>query len=378
LIRPLSTRPPGPPFRAAAPWKIVLLVAVAIWGRGRAQRQAAPWKIVLLLVAVAMASALSACVPQPNLEVRMGIVGGSQPLWRYVAAQREQLLAPSGYQVSFAAYPSEAALKESFLNREVDVMATLPPQLPALFQGGVEVQYFLPIAWLKEGYPIIVPTESAIRSPADLSGAKLSTFPSDHPGLAYWQAFIQENYGFRLADRTSLILSQNPEVSLLSGEADAATIDSVAWGQLKGQGKYRAVSDLATEWAKLSGSPRPLLYGGYVARREWVEKDRRFVDDFIQANYKALQAYQKDQKAFLQIAAAYTDVNVPSMDVEVLQSVASYLGMPEVPPERAYVTQSDVSDYDRVFQLLVKSGYLKGNLPPASSLFYVSASRPKG
>lgn len=336
------------------------------------------WKTVLLLLATAMALALNACSSQPKLEVRMGIVGGSQPLWRYVAQQREQVLAPSGYLVSFAAYPSEAALKDAFLTKEVDVMATLPPQLPALSQGGTEVQYFLPIAWLKEGYPIIVPAESAIRNPADLAGAKLSTFPSDHPGLAYWQAFIQENYGFRLADKTSLIMGQNPEAALLRGEADAATMDSVAWGQLKAQGTFRAVSDLATEWTKASGSSRPLLYGGYVARKEWVEGNRRFADDFIQANYKALQAYQKDQRAFLETAAAYTDANVPPMDVGVLQSVASYLGMAQVPPERAFITAEDVADFDRFFQLLVKSGYLKPNLPPASSFFYVSAYGPKG
>ena len=308
----------------------------------------------------------------------MGIVGGSQPLWRYVAQQKEKLLAPTGYLVSFTAYPSESALKDAFLNKEVDVMATLPPQLPALAQNGVEVQYFLPIAWLKEGYPIVVPVESAIRSPADLAGAKLSTFPSDHPGVAYWQAFIQENYGFRLPDKTSLIVSQNPENALVNGEAEAATVDSVAWGQLKGQGRYRAVSDLATEWAKLSGSSRPLVYGGYVGRKEWVQLNGRFVDDFIRANYQALQAYKADQRAFLETAASYSGQNTPAMSAEVLESVAGYLGMSQVAPERAYVTEADLADHDRLFQLLARSGHIRGNAPPASSLFYLSPSRPKG
>ncbi|MDP2726768.1 MAG: MqnA/MqnD/SBP family protein [Dehalococcoidia bacterium] len=306
----------------------------------------------------------------------MGIVGGSQPLWRYVAQQRDQLL-PSNYLVSFSIYPNESALKSAFLNKEVDVIATLPPQLAALSQAGVQAQYFSPIAWLKEGYPIIVPTASAIRSPADLAGAKLSTFPSDHPGLAYWQAFIQENYGFRLADQTSLVISQSPEDTLLNNEADAATVDAVAWGQLKGQGKYRAISDLATEWAKLSGSSRPLMYGGYVARKEWVDKNQKFVDDFTKANYQALQAYQKDQKAFLERAAAYADPNASSMTNEVLQSVADYLGMSQVAPERAYVTEADVADYARLFPLLAKTGYLTGSVPPAGNFFYLSPSRPK-
>lgn len=330
-----------------------------------------------VLVMLAAALALASCSSPPPLEVRMGIVGGSQPLWRYVAQERDKLLTPSGYLVSFRAYPSESALKDAFLNSEVEVMATLPPQLPALAQAGVQAQYFLPISWLKEGYPIVVPNESAIRSPADLPGARLSTFPSDHPGLAYWQGFIQENYGFRLADKASLIVSQNPEAALLNGQADAATADSVAWGQLKGQGKYRAVSDLATEWAKLSGSSRPLLYGGYVARKEWLERNQRFVEHFIQVNYGALQAYRQDQQAFLDTAASYSEADVPAMPADLLQAVADYLGMAQVPPERAYVTEADVADYDRLFQLLAKTGYLK-EAPPASSFFYLSSSRPKG
>lgn len=338
-------------------------------------------KVCLTLVAIS-ALALTACASKVPLgisktEVRLGIVGGSQPLWRYVAQQKEQLLPSSEYVVSFSVYPNEFALKEAFLSNSLDAMATLPTQLPALAQAGTDVQYFLPIAWLKEGYPIIVPSESTIRSPADLDGARLSTFPSDHPGLAYWQIFIQENYGFRVADKASLVISQNPETALLNGEADAATMDSVAWGQLKSQGKFRAVSDLATEWAKISGSSRPLVYGGYVARKDWIERNRRFVDEFIQANFKAFQAFQQDPKGFLDSAASYSEGNASPISIEVLQSVASYLGMSDAAPERAYLTEADAADYGRIFQLLAKGGYLKGNTPQAESLFYISSARPK-
>lgn len=307
----------------------------------------------------------------------MGIVQGSQPLWRYVAQQKDQLLAPSGYQVSFASYPSESALKDAFVKNEVDVIATLPPQLPMLAQAGLNVQYFSPIAWLKEGYPIIVPNDSPIKTPADLDGEKLSTFPSDHPGFAYWQAFVQENYHFRLADKTSLIIGLSPEAKLFSGDADAATVDSVVWGQLKTQGQFRVVSDLATEWARLSGSSRSLLYGGYVARQDWIQKNPKFVEDLISANFRALQAYKKDPKAFMDVAAAYSDANAPQIPADILQAVGDYLGMSQVDAERVYVTDGDVADYDRVFQLLTKTGYLRGSVPAASSLFYLSSSRPK-
>jgi len=352
------------------------------------KRYAGRWKvfgaggnIMMFLLALAASIALSACssifTPAVTSVVRMGITGASQPLWRYVAQQRDKLLTPSGYLVSFTSYSSEAELRRAFLNGDIDVMATLPPQVPALAQEGVNVQYFLPIAWLKEGYPIVVPVESGVRSLADLDGKKLSTFQSDHPGFAYWQAFIQANYGFRLADRTSLAIGSNPVEPLLNGDADAATLDSVAWGQLKGAGKFRVVSDLATEWAKLSGSSRPLAYGGYVARKEWLAGNQQFVEDFIRVNYQALQDYKKDQKAFMDIAGAYAEGGAQPIPSDVLQSVADYLGMSLVGAERAYLTDADVADYDRVFQLLVKTGQLKSNLPPATSLFYLSGARPK-
>ncbi|MDP2659277.1 MAG: PhnD/SsuA/transferrin family substrate-binding protein [Dehalococcoidia bacterium] len=347
---------------------------------GRWKALGADVRLAVILLALVAATAMSACssifTPAITSDVRMGITGGSQPLWRYVAQQRDKLLTPSGYLVSFTSYNSEADLRNAFLNGDVDVMATLPPQAPALAQEGVNVRYFLPIAWLKEGYPIVVPVESGIHSLSDLDGKKLSTFQSDHPGFAYWQAFIQANYGFRLADRTSLVMSLNPGEPFLNGDADAATLDSVVWGQLKGAGKFRVVSDLATEWAKLSGSSRPLAYGGYVARSEWLDENQQFVEDFIRANYRALQDYKKDQKSFMDIAAAYSEGGAQPMPADVLQSVADYLGMSQVAADRAYLTDADVADYERVFQLLAKTGYLKGNVPAAASLFYVSGARP--
>lgn len=333
--------------------------------------------ILFPLLMVSLSACSSIFISGPTLTVRMGIVGASQPLWRYVAAQKETLLRPSGYEVSFRSFANEGDLKRAFVNNEIDVLATLPPQVPVMAQEGAGVQYFSPIAWLKEGYPIVVPTESPIQSPADLQGRRLSTFPSDHPGFAYWQAFIQANYNFRLADKTNLAISQNPDGPLLNGDADAATMDSVAWGQLKPTGKFRAVSDLATEWARVSGSTRPLIYGGYVARADWIQKNKKFVDDFIQANYKALQSYRKDQKAFLDTAAAYNDADVRPMPADILKSVADYLGMTDVAPERAFVTDADVSDHNRVFELMTRTGYLKPGTPPAATLFYISDQRPK-
>ncbi|MDO8689211.1 MAG: PhnD/SsuA/transferrin family substrate-binding protein [Dehalococcoidia bacterium] len=347
----------------------------------RGKALGANMRVAVILLAMVAAAAMNSCssifTPAITSEVNMGITGASQPLWRYVAQQRDKLLTPSGYLVSFTSYNSEAELRKAFLNGDIDVMATLPPQVPALAQEGVNAQYFLPIAWLKEGYPIVVPVESGIHSLSDLDGKKLSTFQSDHPGFAYWQAFIQANYGFRLVDRTSLVMSLNPGEPLLNGDADAATLDSVAWGQLKGTGKFRVVSDLATEWAKLSGSSRPLAYGGYVARKEWLDENQQFVEDFIRANYRALQDYKKDQKTFMDIAGAYSEGGAQSIPADVLQSVADYLGMSQVGADRAYLTDADVADYDKIFQLLAKTGYLRGSVPPTASFFYISGARPK-
>ena len=50
------------------------------------------------------------------------------------------------------------------------------------------------------------------------------------------------------------------------------------------------------------------------------------------------------------------------MPKDVHQFIATYLGYDEVGPERAYVNQDDVQDYELVYQLLYESSFLHRTL----------------
>ena len=93
--------------------------------------------------------------PAQTIQVKLGIYGGSQTLWRYMAYKKDEMLRPRGYEVSFTRYPTEGALQAAFLKKDIDVIATLPTDVPSFVEDGRQVQFFLPIAWVQEGYPLI-------------------------------------------------------------------------------------------------------------------------------------------------------------------------------------------------------------------------------
>lgn len=305
----------------------------------------------------------------------LGIQGGTQTLWRYLAHRKEAVLRPLGYEVSFRIFPSEEALSQAFLKDKIQVAATLASQLPLLAES-IPVQFFLPMAWVRDGFPIIVPAGSPVMSLPELSGKRLSSFPLDHPGFAYWRALALENYGFRIEERMNLIPSLAPEVPLREGQAEAAVVASPAWSALKQEGGYRLLSDLATEWRKLSPSPEPLMFGGYMARKAWIQGQRGFVEDLIRLHHEALRRYQDDREAVLAAATAYSGPEVPPLTRQVNQDIASYLGLDVVSPERVYISNQDVEDYRRIYALLARAGYLRSEPRSAEDLFYHSQQRP--
>lgn len=328
-------------------------------------------KIVIKLawVVLALGLIMGCASPQP-VEVKMGIAGGSQTLWRYVAQKRGELLQPKGYAVTFLNYPDEGALKEAFLKGQIDVITGLPSMLPSLKKEGADTQYFLPIAWIKDGFPLIVPVSSPVQALSELVGKRIGTLPAAHPAMAYWRAFIVENYGFRWEEKTTLVESPAPYELLTSGQADAAMVDSVTWSQLRGSGGYRVLTSLKDEWQKISSAPRLLMYGGYMARRDWVKSHEKFVEDFIQVNYEALKDYKTNKSVALDVISAYKEGNAPALPREMNEFIATYLGYEDVPAERIFIARSDIDDYQRLFRMLVKAGYLGEEPSSASDFFY--------
>lgn len=305
--------------------------------------------------------------------IRLGILQGTQTLWRYFALQKARLLEPLGHHVEFANFPAEGALQDAFIRGELDGMANLPTVLPLLAARGVPVQLFLPFAWLREGFPLVVRRESAARSVADLAGRPVASLPLDQPGMAYWRALALANYGLHIENHLALRQAASPEQLLLQGQVEGAVIASPAWAALKTAPEFRLVSDLSSEWRRFSGSGRLPIFGGYIARRDWIAEQRGFVEDLLRLHAEALERYTTDRTGFL--AAVSRTNGLPELEPEANQAIATYLGYDDVKPERLSVSDDDVADYEQLFPLLLQSGFLVEPPPAALSLFYVSPLR---
>jgi ABC-type nitrate/sulfonate/bicarbonate transport system substrate-binding protein len=340
-------------------------------GFARASQRLTSTRICACLpVLVLLAPIILACsTPKQPQEIRLGISGGTQTLWRYVANRNDELLRPQGYTATFTVFPDEDELRAAFVRGDLDVIGTLLPQVPALAEAAVEPRFFLPIAWLAEGLPLVVFRDAPFQGVEDLEGHRVSTLPLSHPGFAYWRAFALANYGLRLERDWQLVEDPFPESALQSQIVQAAIVASPAWVELRADSRYKLISDLATEWRRFSGSSRPPVFGGYVARETWLASHKTFVADFVRVHEEAMRSFQRDRSAFFESIAAPGSGANPILPATVHEGIAAYLGMDAVGPERTRLTRQDIADYERIFPLLAQAGYLRAAPPSAERLF---------
>nr|MBI4318590.1 ABC transporter substrate-binding protein [Chloroflexota bacterium] len=306
-------------------------------------------------------------LPRGKGTVRIGIAGGTQTLWRYLVRRREEMLRPLGRDVELRPYNTEGDLRQAFLDNQVDIIATLPPAVPSLIQAGVEAQFFLPIAWIKEGYMFIARSDLPIQSMSDLAGKPVAIYPLTHPGFAYWMAFLPRNYGIAVR-QLQYRETDNPEVPLQAGEVWAASVGSAQWSGLKQTQKYRKISDLSQEWRKISGSDELLMFGGYLARTSFIQENQDLIEQFIRVHHEMLKQYKANKQAVIE--AITGDQAGPYLTREQNEFIAWYLGLDDVSPERVYISDHDVRSYEQVYSLLVEGGYLQKAPTSVEALFY--------
>lgn len=297
--------------------------------------------------------------------IRLAISPGTQTLWRFLIQRNATLLRPKGHVVDFHNVPTEEGLREGLLSGKYDAVATLATALPGLAQAA-SVKLFLPIAWIHEGYPLVVADGSSIQRVADLPGRPVAHFPLTHPGMAFWRAFLHKHHGLR-AEALRGVETLDPHVPLGNGQVEAAFVGGAGWAALRQAGGYRKVADLRDELRWLRGGDRPAIFAGFVAREEWLRANTRFVGDLIQAARQGLDLYRRDREAFLDVVSGEPSWAALSRDENAAMAV--YLGYDEVPPERVGLTAEDVEDYRALFPLLVEAGVVGEAPADAGALF---------
>lgn len=323
--------------------------------------------LALAVTALGSGSALltAACETKPT--VRLGISQGSQTLWRYVVARGEELLASSGYRAEFKTYGTEAEVADALRKNEIDVLATVVSGLPQVRSvAGGDVRMFLPIAWLDEGYPIVVRQESPLQSTADLAGKRVAIFPAQHPATLFWRTLVQANYRVNLLDAWGARPSEQPEILLEDGGFDAAMTSSPALPSLLAAG-YRQLTNLSREWVQQRTSDRLMLFGGYMARQSFITNFRPFAREFVRANRVALERYRADRSAFLAVVSDQIG-GLPAISEPENASIAAYLGMNTVTPDRVALDDADVADMDVLLRLMREAGVIQENLTGSQAL----------
>jgi ABC-type nitrate/sulfonate/bicarbonate transport system substrate-binding protein len=297
---------------------------------------------------------------------RIGISPGNQTLWRFLQARRDELLGAKGHVVEMTNVNSEDDLRDGLIGGRFDAIATLLPALPQLVEAGHAVRFFLPIAWLREGYPLVVPNSSPIKAVGDLAGKRVATFPLTHPGFAYWRAFLLKHYGIR-GEQASAIQTLDPQDPLVGGQVDAAVLSGTGWAALQAMGGYRKVADLQGEFRWLTGSDRLAIFAGFLGKASWVDGNAKLVADLTEAARQGLDQYKRDKNAFLDVV---TNVpNAPQMTRDDSAAIATYLGYDAVTPDRVRLTNEDVEDFRRFFPLMADAGILKAPPQDAGALF---------
>jgi ABC-type nitrate/sulfonate/bicarbonate transport system substrate-binding protein len=331
-----------------------------------------------LLQTAALATAAGPLAPRragaASAKARLGITAGTQTIWRYLAARQAELLEkPLGYDLEFRIFPADATMRTVFLANDLEGFTTLIPEAAALVDQKVDVQFFLPIAWVRETGVFVVKKDSGIKSLAEARGRKIATSPLRQAGLANFRAFVLQNHGFKLEDHMDLLQVNTPDVPLEAGQTDGAYISSVHWARLKDTGRYVKLTSLGEEWARISKSPRLLAFGGVLARRKWIEENRKLVDGLIGAAKEAQRHFQRNRAEFLELVRNYdADGSIKKQTTEQAAFTAWSLGHEDVGPERVHLTSQDVEDFKLVFGLLEKAGYLK-TVPRVETLFYLTA-----
>jgi ABC-type nitrate/sulfonate/bicarbonate transport system substrate-binding protein len=302
------------------------------------------------------------------LKVRMAITGGYETFWAYLNHEKEKLLIPSGYDVEFNVMQNPMIV-QGMVSGGLDVGTFLFPLVGNLMDKGVPARFFLPIAWMFEGYVLAVPKDSPFKTVGDLKGKKLASRPPEDPSTWFAVVVLWKNYGVRLEKDFDLQPTVMVPQMLESGKADAGIVAAGQWAALKQTGKYRVLTTVADEWKKFSPSKRILLSGGYAAPKAFLEKNPKFVTDLIRLNYEAFKQYKKDKASILDKAAAEAKQTIAEA-----QSVAYNFGLDHVEPERMYIDPQDVKDSQVFFDLFAEYGLLKKRYN-AEDLFYVSPKR---
>jgi ABC-type nitrate/sulfonate/bicarbonate transport system substrate-binding protein len=306
-----------------------------------------------------------AAAPKRARAITVGIDIPFHPLFNYVVGKKDEYFADKPYRVTFRFLDATTQVP-SFGQGELDVMTTPPSFIPRVMsQYGIKPVLFFPLARWTPGPEILVPVDSPHDSLDDLEGRRVAV-PPLQTRFGSEEAAVMAATGQNIREYFDLQETEAAAQQLTLGRVDAAFIEAPTTFPLLEGGKFKAIYSVQEAFREAFGDPA-VVNGGYIARKEFIEANRDFVDDLIAATQDAWNRYQRNPDEVNAVAS-----EVSGIPPEQLELVGQVLNLEEMPEDLRRITPQDLETWKKLFPLLERSGFIPAAPEIVEELFVVT------
>ncbi len=218
----------------------------------------------------------------------------------------EKRLAPLGVNVTWAQFISGPPLLEALNVGSLDIGPT--GETPPIFAqaAGTNLVYLVNMPpGSGQGYGIIVPKDSPIKTVADLKGKKVAY--ARGTALTYFLVKALAEVGLKFNDIEPVNLTiADGRAAFLNKTVDAFVATDPSLLKFQKEGTARLLRDA-------QGIKTPGSY--YLASREFVTKNPELIKIILEEYYQIGQWANRNQRAAAEILAPKIQVDVPTMEV---------------------------------------------------------------
>lgn len=321
--------------------------------------------VLATVAAVSVGTTTASARPAANPTYTVCIDIPFHPLFDYLAAKSDTIFAGKPYTVKFKVLDAKTQVP-AFGAGQCDVMTTPPSAIPRVTaQYKLKVAEFFPLARWTIGPQILVKKGSPYTTLASLKGKKVAITPLN-TRFGAEEAAIEAATGQNIRSYFKLEQTNAAAQELTLGRVDAAFIEAPTTYPLLQGGKFKAIYSVHDAFKKAFGDPA-VVNGGYIARTSFIKSASGFTKDLVAATQDVWNRYVKDPKAVNSVASKQSGIAV-----EQLAVVGQVLDLEKMPVKLRAITPQDVKSWEKIFPLLVKSGFIKTAPANPASLFVVT------
>lgn len=240
-----------------------------------------------LLAALAIAASLGVMdVSLAQERVRIGLpVPNYGPYTPIYAADELGFFKKNGIQIEITSYRGSAALQEAMVAGYVDVQVTSPNRAVLAIAKGAKQLMIGAVTTAPTGWHIVVPTNSPIKTVADLAGKKVGVTSAG--GLTH----LYLDWATRAITTKAMAIPVGAAgliPTLKSKQVDAASVHSPLAASMIASGDARSIFNVARDMP-------PHMPDAWIATIQMIEGKPKLVESTMRSVYQAV-AYLKENR----------------------------------------------------------------------------------